>query len=226
MAGKGVVFPVLEWPTYSSKDIDFSKFPHFEKLISLDLGQKIDPTVISFFYRDPVESIIYLHRQIKMPSQSTPDEWIRYLADENSRGVPIALPHDANQAGRYTLTSLSVRETFEDVYGLNVIQENIMNPEDVAGKKSNVKAYGVNRLQQGIVNGWFRIHESCKGFLDEARDYHIKDDGKFSDPDDHIDSARYGLLALEQGHGETILNRSASFAHKRLAPIEGKIQRI
>jgi hypothetical protein len=62
--------------------------------------------------------------------------------------------------------------------------------------------------------------------LDEARNYAIDDAGRFSDPDDHIDSARIGILALIQGHGETMVSRSQSLAHKRLAPVEGKMQRI
>jgi len=50
------------------------------------------------------------------------------------------------------------------------------------------------------------INESCIEFLDEARNYAIDEHGRFSDPDDHIDSARIGILALIQGHGESVVS--------------------
>ena len=226
LVGKGVVFPLLEWPTYKSIDVDLKNNPKMERLISFDLGIKNDPTVISFFFRDPVEEIIYLHRQIKIPSGETPEDYVHYLLDIESRGVPIALPHDGSQPGRYTLTEQSVREVFEDNYGLNVISGAILNPANDQGKVTNHKSYGINIMRLGMERGTFMINESCTAFLDEARNYAIDDAGRFSDPDDHIDSARIGILALIQGHGESVVSRANNFAAKRINPIEGKAQRI
>ena len=70
------------------------------------------------------------------------------------------------------------------------------------------------------------INESCNDFLDEARNYAIDEAGRFSDPDDHIDSARIGILALVQGHGETMVSRANTFQYRRPSTVEGKIQRI
>lgn len=74
--------------------------------------------------------------------------------------------------------------------------------------------------------GQLMINDSCTEFLEEARNYAIDEHGKFSDPDDHIDSARIGILALIQGHGETVVSRANTFQTKRLEPLEGKYQRI
>jgi hypothetical protein len=200
--------------------------PDLERLISFDLGIKNDPTVISFFFRDAIQEIIYLHRQVTIPTGETPDEYVHYLLDRESRDVPIALPHDAGLAGRYTLTEQSVREVFEDSYGLNCIPGAILNPPNDQGKVTNHKAYGINIMRLGMERGTLLINENCKAFLDEARNYAIDDAGRFSDPDDHIDSARIGILALVQGHGESIVSRANTFAFKRPAPIEGKVQRI
>jgi hypothetical protein len=93
-----------------------------------------------FFFRDPTEEIIYLHKQITIPSGETPDEYVHYLLDRESKGVPIALPHDASAPGRYTLTEQSVREVFEDSYGLNCIPGAILNPPNDQGKVTNHKA--------------------------------------------------------------------------------------
>jgi hypothetical protein len=197
-----------------------------ERLISFDLGIKNDPTVISFFFRNPIEEIIYLHRQIKIPSGETPDEYVHYLLDKDAKNVPIALPHDAGTAGRYTLTEQSVREVFEDTYGLNCIPGAILNPANDQGKVTNHKAYGINIMRLGMERSTLMINESCVDFLDEARNYAIDEAGRFSDPDDHIDSARIGILALVQGHGESVVSRANTFAAKRFAPLEGKVQRI
>ena len=161
-----------------------------------------------------------------MATGETPDEYVHYLLDRQSRDVPIALPHDAGLAGRYTLTEQSVREVFEDSYGLNCIPGAILNPPNDQGKVTNHKAYGINIMRLGMERGTLRINESCIAFLDECRNYAIDDSGRFSDPDDHIDSARIGILALIQGHGESLVSRSSTFAYRRPPPIEGKVQRI
>ena len=226
LVGKGIVFPLLKWPTYKATDVELRDNPNLERLISFDLGIRNDPTVISFFFRDPIEEIIYLHKQIKVPQGETPDDYVHYLLDKESRGVPIALPHDAGQAGRYTLTEQSVREVFEDNYGLNVIPGAILNPVNDQGKVTNHKSYGINIMRLGMERGTFMINESCLAFLDEARNYAIDDAGRFSDPDDHIDSARIGVLALIQGHGETLVSQTNNFQRRRLPTPEGKVQRI
>ena len=50
--------------------------------------------------------------------------------------------------------------------------------------------------------------------------------GRFNDPDDHIDSARIGILALIQGHGESVVSRANTFERRRIPVVEGKMQRI
>ncbi len=226
LVGKGVVFPMLKWPTYKAIDIDLKSNEKMERLISFDLGIRNDPTVISFLFRDPVEEIIYLHRQITIPQGEVPDEYVHYLMDKESKGVPIALPHDAAQAGRYTLTEQSVREVFEDNYGLNCISGAILNPVNDQGRVTNHVAYGINIIRLGMERETFMINESCLQFLDEARNYAIDDAGKFTGKDDHIDSARIGVLALIQGHGESIVSRANTFIYRRPESIDGKVERI
>lgn len=226
LVGKGVVFPMLEWPTYKAIDFDLMHNDKMERLISFDLGIRNDPTVISFFFRDPVAEVIYLHRQVTIPRGEVPDEYVHYLMDRESKGVPIALPHDAGQAGRYTLTEQSIRETFEDNYGLNCIPGAILNPANDQGKVTNHKSYGINIMRLGMERKTLMINESCNAFLDEARNYAIDEGGKFSDPDDHIDSARIGILALVQGHGESMVSRANTFIYRRPEAVDGKVQRI
>jgi hypothetical protein len=78
----------------------------------------------------------------------------------------------------------------------------------------------------GLERKSLMINESCKEFLDECRNYAIDSQGRFSDPDDCIDSARIGILALIQGHGESVVSRANNFETRRFTPIEGKLQRI
>ena len=222
--GTGAVFPLLHWPTYKTTDIDFDLMPTMERVISLDLGLINDKTVMSFMGIDKTEGVIYLHRQIVMQgrTEALPDNYIQYLMDRNCYGTPIALPPDASRPGVYTLTSESVREVFE-AHGLNVIRNPIFNPPDAQGRTTNNKAYGINLMRQMMEKGQFLINENCRHFLDEAGSYYVDERGKFSDPDDTIDSARYGFLALIQGWGEVWSGgANLDIKRERFAEIRGK----
>jgi hypothetical protein len=52
------------------------------------------------------------------------------------------------------------------------------------------------------------VNENCTGFLNEARNYFVDGQGRFSDPDDHIDSARYAILGVLNGFAEPWDNRT------------------
>jgi hypothetical protein len=52
------------------------------------------------------------------------------------------------------------------------------------------------------------INENCTHFLSEANNYYVDERGRFSDPDDCIDSCRYALLACLQGIAENWDNRT------------------
>jgi hypothetical protein len=56
--------------------------------------------------------------------------------------------------------------------------------------------------------GSLMVNENCTQFLSNARNYYVDEKGRFSDPDDTIDSARYALLACLQGIAEPWDNRT------------------
>jgi hypothetical protein len=122
-------------------------------------------------------------------------------------GCPIVLPADAGTPGRYTMNSLSIRQLFEQ-YDLNVIPDPIMNPADDQGRRTNHKSFGINTMRQMLEFGTFHVNENCVEFLREAQNYYADERGRFSDPDDCIDSARYALLACLQGIAEPWDGRS------------------
>jgi len=122
-------------------------------------------------------------------------------------GTPIILPPDAGTVGRYTMSALSIRQLFES-YELNVYPEPIRNPPDDQGRTTNHKAFGINTMRQMMEIGTFLINENCVEFLREAQNYYVDDKGRFSDPDDCIDSARYALLGCLNGWAEPWDGRS------------------
>jgi phage terminase large subunit-like protein len=203
--GKGAVFQLREWPTYKTGTIDFKSNPRMERVISLDLGLVNDKTVISLIYWDPMERIVYLHRQLVVQGieEAVPTQYVNHLLKPEVFGTPIVLPADASTAGRYTMSSSSIRQLFEQ-YGLNVVQKAIMNPPDAEGRVTNHKSYGINQMRQMLEMGSFYINENCVEFLREAQNYYVDDKGRFSDPDDCIDSCRYGVLACLQGIAEPL----------------------
>ena len=99
------------------------------------------------------------------------------------------------------MTSQSLRQFLEE-YELNVLPEPIRNPPDSEGRTTNVKSFGVNVMRQMLELGTLQINDNCQTFLTEAQNYHVDERGRFSDPDDAIDSARYALLACLNGWAE------------------------
>lgn len=200
--GKGAVFQLSDWAavTYKTGDFDFTRMPNIQRVIALDLGLVNDKTVISLMYWEPNEKIAYLHRQIVIQGveEAVPTQYVNHLLRPEVFGTPIVLPADASTKGRYTMSSSSIRELFEQ-YGLNVYEKAIMNPPDANGKQTNHKSYGINQMRQMFETGALYVNENCVHFLSEAQNYFVDERGRFSDPDDCIDSCRYALLACLQG---------------------------
>jgi len=78
----------------------------------------------------------------------------------------------------------------------------IMNPPDPQGRTTNHKSFGINSMRQMLELGSMQVNENCQEFLREAQNYYVDVQGRFSDPDDCIDSARYALLGCLQDIAE------------------------
>ena len=207
--GKGAVFQIRTWPTYKTGDYDFRNIHGLHRIIALDLGLVNDRTVISLMYWHPYEREAWLHTQIVVRGieEANPMNYINHLMRPEVFGTPIVLPADANTQGRYTMTSQSIRELFEE-YELNVHPDAIMNPPDDQGRRTNHKSYGINVMRQMLELGTLHVNENCVEFLREAQNYYVDPQGRFSDPDDCIDSARYALIGCLQNLAEPWDGRS------------------
>jgi phage terminase large subunit-like protein len=207
--GKGAVFQIRNWPTYKTGDYDFRNTAGIQRIIALDLGLVNDKTVISLMYWDPREREAWLHTQIvvKGTEEANPMNYINHLMRPEVFGTPIVLPADANTQGRYTMNTQSIRELFES-YELNVHPDAIMNPPDDQGRRTNHKSYGINNMRQMLELGTLHVNENCVEFIREAQNYFVDPQGRFSDPDDCIDSARYALMGVLQGIAEPWDGRS------------------
>jgi hypothetical protein len=160
-------------------------------------------------YWHPWEREAWLHTQIVVQGveEANPMNYINHLMRPEVFGTPIVLPADANTQGRYTMSSQSIRELFEN-YELNVHPDAIMNPPDDQGRRTNNKSYGINAMRQMLEIGTLHVNENCVEFLREAQNYFVDPQGRFSDPDDCIDSARYALIACLQNIAEPWDSRS------------------
>lgn len=218
--GKGAVFQIRNWPTYKTGDYNFKNMNNIYRIIALDLGLVNDKTVISLMYWQPTERIAWLHTQICVTGveEANPVNYIQHLMRPEVFGTPIVLPADAGTAGRYTMSASSLRELFEQ-YNLNVHPKPIMNPPDSEGRTTNHKSYGINIMRQMLEAGTFMVNENCQPFLSEAQNYYVDPQGRFSDPDDCIDSARYALLGClnmvaEPYDGQTPQQRMAQYRER------------
>jgi len=207
--GKGAVFQIRSWPTYKTGDYDFRNSHGLHRVIALDLGLVNDKTVVSLMYWDPDGQEAWLHTQVvvKGIEEANPVNWIQHLMRPEVFGCPIVLPPDAGTVGRYTMSALSLRQMFEQ-YELNVYPEPIRNPADEQGRTTNHKAFGINTMRQMLELGTLHVNENCVEFLREAQNYYVDEKGRFSDPDDCIDSARYALLGCLNGWSEPWDDRS------------------
>jgi phage terminase large subunit-like protein len=207
--GQGAVFQIREWPTYATGAYDFRNMPGIHRIIALDLGLVNDRTVITLMYWHPQERTAWLHRQICVSGieEANPTNYVQHLMRPEVFGTPIVLPADAGTQGRYTMSALSIRELFVQ-YELNVWDRPIMNPPDSEGRTTNHKAYGINMMRQMLEAGTFMVNENCVDFLREAQNYYVDPQGRFSDPDDTIDSARYALLGCLNDIAEPWDNRT------------------
>lgn len=207
--GKGAVFQLANWPTYQTGAYNFHNMAHIHRVIALDLGLVNDKTVISLMYWDPYEKIAFLHKQIIVQGveEAVPTQYINHLLRPEVFGTPIVLPADASTPGRYTMSANSIRELFES-YELNVYDKAIMNPPDSQGRVTNHKSYGINQMRQMLEVGSLMVNENCTHFLSESQNYFVDEKGRFSDPDDCIDSCRYALLACLQGIAEPWDNKT------------------
>jgi len=207
--GKGAVFQIRTWPTYRTGDYDFRTMQGIHRIIALDLGLVNDRTVITLMYWHPTERLAWLHRQICVTGieEANPANYIQHLMRPEVFGTPIVLPPDAGTPGRYTMSAQSIRELFES-YELNVIARPIANPPDSEGRTTNHKAYGINAMRQMLEAGTLQINENCQDFLREAANYYVDPQGRFSDPDDCIDSARYAILGCLNSLAEPWDNRT------------------
>ena len=209
--GKGAVFQIRNWPTYKAGEFDFRNTPGMHRIIALDLGLVNDKTVITLMYWMPNEQEAWLHHQIvvKGTEEANPINYINHMMRPEVFGTPIVLPADAGTPGRYTMNSMSIRQLFEQ-YELNVHPDAIMNPPDDQGRKNNHKSFGINMMRQMLEMGTLHVNENCVHFLKEAQNYYVDQHGRFSDPDDCIDSARYALLGCLNGIAEEYDGRSPS----------------
>ena len=207
--GKGAVFQIRTWPIYRTGDYDFRNITGIHRVIALDLGLVNDKTVISLMYWMPHEQEAWLDKQIvvKGTEEANPINYINHLMRPEVFGTPIVLPADAGTQGRYTMNSQSIRELFES-YELNVHPDAIMNPADDQGRTTNHKSFGINVMRQMLELATLHVNENCVEFLREAQNYYVDEKGRFSDPDDCIDSARYALLGCLNGIAEPWDNRS------------------
>ena len=175
-------------------------------------------------YWHPRLQTAWLDRQIVVTGleEANPVQYAHHLKHPRVFGCPIVLPADAGTPGRYTMSSMSIRELFES-YNLNVYERAIMNPPDSEGRVTNHKSYGINVMRQMLEAGTFLINENCQVFLTQTQNYHCDERGRFSDPDDAIDAARYALLGCLQGISEPL---EANSREQRMLAARNRIQAI
>lgn len=209
--GNQAVFP------FNDDEITVDKvtpLPHWEVMLGIDIGEKVDPSVVAVAVKDTDNDKYYLLQTMKMDlnQESRSAKHIgEVILNSEFSAVPLMTPHD----GGITSNDPSSYAKILQRMGVNVFPTSFQNPADSLlniqyqdkGNKSNRKiATGLNEMVLGLEDGSIKIKESCIDWLKEKQGYYLKvnkNTGSVSYAgDDHcIDASRYAIMSLKRGLG-------------------------
>ncbi|HDS4910796.1 TPA: terminase family protein [Klebsiella oxytoca] len=209
--GNQAVFP------FSDDEITVDKIEplnHWQTMLAIDIGEKIDPSVIAVVVHDPDNDKSYLYKTMKL-DQSIEARSPKYVADliMNSEfsAVPLMTPHDAGITSNDPNSYAKILQRL----GVNVFPTAFQNPADTRldlqyqGKGNNSTrkiATGINEMILGLENGSLKINVTCFDWLKEKQGYYLKVNKttgsvNFAGDDHCIDASRYAYMSLKRGLG-------------------------
>ncbi|ELO4930461.1 terminase family protein [Escherichia coli] len=209
--GNQAVFPFLD----DEITVDeITPLAHWEVMMGIDIGEKIDPSVIAICVYDPDNEKYYLYKTLKMDfDQETRSA--KHVADVilNSEfsAVPLMTPHDAGVKSNDPNSYAKILQRM----GVNVFPDSFQNPADTQlgiqhtgkGNKSNRKiSTGLNEMILGLEDGSLKIKDTCFEWLKEKQNYYLKVNKNtgtvsYAGDDHHIDASRYAYMSLRRGLG-------------------------
>jgi len=128
---------------------------------------------------------VYVAQVWKDSRKKTAEAWsiVKHWAE----GVPVAWPHDGLQHEKGGGEELRTRYQKE---GFNMLPEHATHPDG-----GNSVEFGLAEMREYMLDGRFKVFNTCEAFFDEFRLYHRDEKGKVVKlKDDILSAVRYAFM--------------------------------
>lgn len=157
---------------------------HFYVINAMDFGWDHPQAHIQLWW-DKDEDVIYLSRVWKAKQKKATEAWSAVKAW--SKNTPTAWPHDGHQHEKGGGAQL--KEQYADA-GFDMLPDHATWPDG-----GNAVEPGIAEIRDMMLDGRFKVFNTCEPFFEEFRLYHRDENGKIVKLNDDILSAvRYGYM--------------------------------
>ncbi len=179
--GSGRIFQI---PEETIKCQPFECPGHFYVINGQDFGWDHPQAHVQLWW-DKDEDVFYLARVWKKSEKTATEAWSAVKAW--SSRIPVAWPHDGHQHEKGGGAQLKTQ--YADA-GFLMLKEHATFAEG-----GNSVESGLTELRDLMLEGRFRVFNTCEPFFEEFRLYHRDENGKISKTnDDVIDAVRYAYM--------------------------------
>ncbi len=178
MMGVGAVYPIDEERVFIAP-LGFSIPPNWKRFAALDFGF-IDPTAIGWFAIDPDSGVVYQYHEHYLSGQNVGVHALIIKAQNRLAGFDIPIAADPSGGGRSTANGDRTRQLYYEEYQIPMVSA------------ENAIETGISRVFQYMIDGNFKVYNTCVHARAEFRSYSRTKNG-FSGPDHMMDVWKYAL---------------------------------
>jgi len=192
--GSGLVYSTPE----EAIAVEPFKVPsHWPALIGLDLGGGDHPTAWVDLRWDRDGDVIYLTHayKVKNPQIAVHASAIRL----RGQWIPVAWPHDANVQSR------GDGRTFANMYRDEGVK--MLSTHAVHSDGTNHVEPGIQKIDDRMATGRFKVFSHLTPWFDEFRTYHRKEGKIVKEFDDLMDATRYGVMMVSNARTPSLTVR-------------------
>lgn len=180
MLGSGAIYPIAEEQVFIDP-LPFSIPDHWKRFAAVDFGWS-DPTVVLWFAKDPDSGITYQYNEHYLSEASVGTHAEIIKAQNSLVGFQIPIVCDPSGGGRSIADGTQTRQLYSSQYGIIMVSAD------------NAIESGIARVFQTMLDGKFKVYNTCVNTRKEFRSYARSKNG-FSGADHAMDCWRYGMAS-------------------------------
>ena len=174
---------------------------YYTRICGMDFGVGAKhPAAAAWLAHDRDQDIVYLYDEYRQER----DDAIIHAEAVKSRGdwIPVAWPHDGHKTSDLTKANADGAE-IKDIYaryGLNMLPISARYERDRGGAQPQWPI--IQKLQDRMELGRFKVMDNCHLFFEEARSFHVKDGKIVNRREDLLKAVFYALMMLDYAHAK------------------------